>query len=359
MSPSVRDGRWIQALWNGGGAGARAVRAALAPAELVFAAVGAARTSLYGAGVLRTHATAVPALSVGNLTVGGTGKTPIAAHIARCLRGRGATPGIVLRGYGDDESLVHRVLNPDVPVIVSPDRVEGSHRAREMGCDVVVLDDAFQHRQASRVADVVLISADAWSIGRRHLLPAGPWREPLSALARASLVIVTRKAASRERADDILAVVMREVVRPSTIVHLAPGELRRLGGSETLAHDALHGATVLAISGIGDPSAFHAQLTSHGATVVAAVFRDHHRYSPADVAALSARGVRCDRVVCTLKDAVKLGPLWPHGSPLWYVSQRVEVERGEDALDAVLGATLAVRSASTHLGRPGSPGPPD
>lgn len=359
MLPSVRDGRWVQALWHGGGMGARAARAALAPAELVFSAMGAARTSLYDTGVLQTRPTAVPALSVGNLTVGGTGKTPMAAYLARRLRDAGAVPGIVLRGYGDDEPLVHRTLNPDVPVIVSPDRVEGSRRACDAGCDVVVLDDAFQHRRASRVADVVLVSADAWPVGRRRLLPAGPWREPLSALGRASLVVVTRKAASRDRADDVLAAVAREVARPWAIVHLTPGELRRLDGSEVVALDAMRGERVLAISGIGDPSAFHAQLALHGATVEAAVFGDHHRYSAEEVATLSARGAECARVVCTLKDAVKLGSLWPHASPLWYVSQRVDVERGEEALNAVLAATLAARSASTHLGRPGPPGPPD
>jgi tetraacyldisaccharide 4'-kinase len=119
----VGDGDWLRTLWEGDGIGARIARAALVPAELLFHTVSVTRTALYSSGILNTHATAIPALSVGNLTVGGTGKTPLAAYLAKRLRDQGATPAIVLRGYGDDEPLVHRTLNPDVPVVVSPDRV--------------------------------------------------------------------------------------------------------------------------------------------------------------------------------------------------------------------------------------------
>src|SRR3954463_10714855 len=101
------------------------------PAELLFQMVSSSRAALYSSGVLNSHPTAVPALSVGNLTVGGTGKTPVAAYLARRLRDAGAVPAIVLRGYGDDEPLVHRTLNPDVKVVVSPDRVAGSTEARD------------------------------------------------------------------------------------------------------------------------------------------------------------------------------------------------------------------------------------
>jgi tetraacyldisaccharide 4'-kinase len=331
----VGDGDWLRTLWEGDGIGARIARAALVPAELLFHTVSVTRTALYSSGILNTHATAIPALSVGNLTVGGTGKTPLAAYLAKRLRDQGATPAIVLRGYGDDEPLVHRTLNPDVPVVVSPDRVAGCIQARDLGCDVAVLDDAFQHRQASRVADIVVISADRWRGRQRHLLPAGPWRERLSAAGRASLAI------------------------PTAIVHLDPGTLRDANGTTTVDLSALANESVLAISAIGDPEAFEAQLARTGARVETAVFRDHHRYSAADVAMLHKRAERCDRVVCTLKDAVKLGPLWPGPSPLWYVSQRVVVERGVDAVDDVLTTTLLARSASIHSRRSGPSRPLD
>ena len=172
--------------------GARAVRSALLPASWVFGAIVARRNARFDAATLRRAA--LPSLSVGNLTVGGTGKTPVAAWCVEQLRARGARPAIVMRGVGDDEWRVHGLLNPGTPVIVSADRSDGVFTARARGADCVVLDDAFQHRQAARVADVVLVSADGFS-GRAHLLPAGLYREPLTALRRAQAVLVTDKAA--------------------------------------------------------------------------------------------------------------------------------------------------------------------
>jgi tetraacyldisaccharide 4'-kinase len=355
----VGDGDWLQSLWESDRLGARAARAALAPAEMLFGIITSARASLYSSGILPARPTAIPALSVGNLTVGGTGKTPLAAYFARRLLRAGAKPAIVLRGYGEDEPLVHRTLNPEVPVIVSPDRLVGVEDAKHQGCDVVVLDDAFQHRRASRVADIVLVSADRWHEQRRHLLPAGPWRERLTAASRASLAVVTRKAASLDRAEAVGEVVRREARIPGAIVSLEPSELRESRGVGLATIDALRGERVLAISAIGDPAAFAAQLGARGAVVTPARFRDHHRFTIADAGVLAEKGRRYDRVVCTLKDAVKLGPLWPGPSPLWYVSQRVVVERGEDAVERTLTTTLLARSASTHTGRPGLPGPTD
>ena len=353
------DGHWVHSLWNDDGLGWQLARAALAPAELVFRGVSASRGSLYSSGILRSHPTAVPALSVGNLTVGGTGKTPLAAYIARRLRTAGAKPAIVLRGYGQDEVLVHETLNPDVEVVVEKDRVAGSEEARRRGCDVVVLDDAFQHRRAKRVADIVVVSADSWTDGRRRLIPAGPWREPLEAARRASLAIITRKAARVDRARAVEAAVKRSAGIRTAVAHLAATELRRLGNDDAISTSALRATSVLAISAIGDPKAFEGQLVSCGASVESIAFRDHHRFTKTEAAKLAARAVHHDRIVCTLKDAVKLGPLWPGPSPLWYVSQRVDVESGADGLDDVLTTTLTARFASTRQGRPGLPGPPD
>jgi tetraacyldisaccharide 4'-kinase len=355
---NVRDGDWLHGLWASDGIGARVARAALTPAELLFGFITSARASLYSSGVFTAHPTAVPALSVGNLTVGGTGKTPLAAFFANRLSRAGAKPAIVLRGYGEDEPLVHRTLNPDVPVIVSVDRLAGVENAKRAGCDVVVLDDAFQHRRAGRISDVVLVSADSWR-EHRHLLPAGPWRERLTAARRASLAIVTRKAASLDQADLVVQTVRRAAGVPCAVVHLEVSELREANGSAAATIDALRGESVLAISALGDPIAFGAQLSARGAVVTPARFRDHHRFTVGDAKALAEKANGYDRAVCTLKDAVKLGPLWPGPSPLWYVSQRVVVERGDDAVDAVLETTLRARSASTQPGRPGLPGPRD
>jgi tetraacyldisaccharide 4'-kinase len=356
----VRDGDWLRALWEGETLASRAARAALIPAELLFSVGSAVRSSLYSSGILTTHATPLPALAVGNLTVGGTGKTPVAAYLAGQLRERGARPAIVLRGYGDDEPLVHRTLNPDVPVVVSPDRLAGIVEAQRDGCDVAVLDDAFQHRRVQRVADVVLVSADGPWTSRPRLLPAGPWREPLRAAERAAAVVITRKAAS----VDAAAAVVDALARASggvacAVVHLDASALRSWSAHHEVSIDSVRGESVLAISGIGNPDAFAAQLSARGARVSHRVFRDHHRFTRDDASALTAEAPRFDRVICTLKDAVKLGPLWPGPSPLWYVSQRVVVERGADAVDAVITTALRARTASPYSGRPGLPGPPN
>lgn len=340
----MADPSLTERLWFAGGVGARAARLALAPLEGVYRGVVAARGALYDAGVIRARGTAIPAVSVGNLSVGGTGKTPVAAWLAGRLRERGARPAIVLRGYGEDEPLVHRVLNPGVPVIVAPDRVEGTVRARAAGADVAVLDDAFQHRRARRVADVVLLSADRWS-GRPRLLPAGPWREPLGALRRATVAVVTRKAASPERAAEVEAAIASVVPGlPVCTVHLVPMALVSLDGEDRLSLGALDGVAVRVLVAVGDPDAFLRQLAAQGARVSAEVRPDHHHFSDDEIAAFARSVPRDGMAVCTLKDAVKLTGRWPAGAgPLWYVSQHVVVERGGSAIETVIDSTLRAR----------------
>ena len=336
--------RRLEHLWWGTGLGARAARAALLPASLLYRVATAVHAGLYRTGLRRAHALTLPAISVGNLTVGGTGKTPIAAWIASTLTRQGAHPAIVMRGYGEDEPLVHERLNPEVPVVVSPDRVRGAERASTLGADIVVLDDAFQHRRAARNADLVLLSADRWTSAPR-LLPAGPWRESLSALRRASMVLVTRKAASPATASAVADTIRHRFPGvPVGVAALVLQELRSVAGESTMPLEALAGARVLAIVAIGDPSAFLRQLAATDATVRAAVFPDHHAYTHAEVARLASMMAAGEIAVCTLKDAVKLTPHWPREAPpLWYVSQTVRVEEGRDALDALLTRVLAAR----------------
>ena len=336
--------RKLERVWWGTGLGARAARAALAPASLLYRVGTAMNGVLYRAGIRRARPLGLPAISVGNLTVGGTGKTPVAAWLASRLT-RQAHPAIVMRGYGDDEPLVHERLNPDVPVVVSADRVRGVERAATLGADVVVLDDAFQHRRAARNADLVLLSADRWTSAPR-LLPAGPWREPLSALRRASMVLVTRKAASPATASAVADTIRHRFPGiPVGVAALKLQELRSATGESTMPLEALAGARALAIVGIGDPSAFLRQLGTTDATVRAAVFPDHHAYTHAEVARLASMMAAGEIAVCTLKDAVKLAPHWPREAPpLWYVSQSVVIEEGRDALDTLLTRVLAART---------------
>lgn len=334
------------AVWYGEGLDAIIARAVLTPFEWVYGAASLADGARRASGAGRT---AAPTVSVGNLTVGGTGKTPIAAWFAAQLRARGRAPALLLRGYGDDESLVHAVLNPDVPVFVDADRRRAAAQAIGKGATALVLDDGFQHRQMPRDADVVVVSADLWSDLPVRLLPAGPFREPLSALRRASLVIVTRKAASAARAAE----VSRHLTRasggvPLAVAHLAPGRLCAWTGGAGESIEALRGQRVLAVSGIGAPEAFLAQLGAAGAQVEAATFGDHHAFSAHDVLELAARAAQADRVVCTLKDAVKLGPLWTaQRPPLWYLSQSVVIETGLANVDAMLDRLMSPAASFT------------
>jgi tetraacyldisaccharide 4'-kinase len=380
----VPEIRGVERLWYSPDLAARAARLALTPLELLYSGAMALRGRLYDAGLLPVHETRIPALGVGNLTVGGTGKTPVSAWLASELAVRGARPAIVLRGYGSDEQLVHEILNPAIPVIASPDRVAGMERAAASGVDTVVLDDAFQHRRAARTADIVLVSAERWNENRR-LLPAGPWREPLSSLRRAALAVVTRKAASLDDARRVADRVSLAAGGTATaIVHLALGELRMIprgtddaprstmsavhfgdrGGAALRDHSAVEAATpgslapsvlegqrVLAISAIGDPAAFEGQLAAVGASVESRSFPDHHRFTLQEALRLAAAAAQLARgasaapaAVCTLKDAVKLASLWPREAPpLWYVSQQPEVESGRAEVDALIARTLAAR----------------
>ncbi|HEU4722681.1 MAG TPA: tetraacyldisaccharide 4'-kinase [Gemmatimonadaceae bacterium] len=344
----------LEQLWYGDSLRAHLARAALRPAELVYAGAVRVRGTLYDRGLLARHAAPLPVLAVGNLSVGGTGKTPVTAWAVARLRERGARPAVVLRGYGGDEPIVHERLNPGLTVVVDPDRVRGARAAHAAGADCVVMDDAFQHRRVVRLQDWVLVSAERFDVATR-LLPAGPLREPRGALARASVVIVTRKIASAARAAEIADRLESASRVPAAVVHLAPsGTVNAVDGSPR-GLDVLRDARVVAVAAVGAPDDFFGQLRELGAREVRGfAFRDHHDFSSDDVRRVVAAASGADAVVCTLKDAVKLAPLWPRDAiPLWYVSQRADVERGAAVLDASLASILAARAST-----PSPAGPP-
>lgn len=329
------------AVWYRDGALVSAARALLSPASALYGVAiaritAAADRSPAAAGVL-------PALAIGNLTVGGTGKTPVSAWFARRMQTDGARPAIVMRGYGSDEVLVHQELNPTVPVIADPDRRAGIVEAKRQGADVAILDDAFQHRRVGRVADVVLLSADRWRLPAR-LLPAGPFREPLRALRRAQLVMLTVKAADEHVVASARQALQAETDSTVVTVDLQPSSFVRAGGGSEEGVAAFRGRRVLAVSGIGDPGAFARQLARLGVIPTGMPFGDHHAFDTASVARVLAAAAGYDAVVCTLKDAVKLRALWPDSAvPLWYVSQSVVLRDGTEAVDRVVRSVLAAR----------------
>ena len=335
MDRDLRDrvARW----WSGGGGAAgAALSVALWPAERIFRAGVRARGLAYEARLLRSARPAIPTISVGNLTVGGAGKTPVAAWIVSRLRQRGRDPAIVLRGYGRDEILVHRELNPGAGVFASPRRADAIERAAATGHDVAVLDDGFQHRAVRRDLDLVLVSADTWH-GNRRLLPRGPWREPLSALARADMALVTRKAASREEAGAVASTL--EGFAPAVAVCvLAIDRLLAVApaGAGPRERDWLVGRGVLAVTSIADPASFARQLEGLGAEVELAAFPDHHEFSDREAREIAARADGRP-IVVTRKDAVKLRELAPLAElEVRFATQRVEIESGAQTLDEAL-----------------------
>lgn len=330
------------------------VRGGLRPVSAAFGAAVARRNARYDrAGAVG----AIPAMSIGNLTVGGTGKTPVSSWFATRLAALGARPAIVLRGYGDDEWRVHRLLTPDVPVVADADRRAALHQAQRQGADCAVLDDAFQHRRVRRVSDVVLLSVDRFSTDVR-LLPAGPYREGLVALRRATAVIFTVKAADGARiaeVEDAVAGAAPDV--PRAVVRLVPHRVRLVAAAadgvtetSTTEHHLgwLAGRRLLLTSAIADAEALERQVVAQGVRLVRHQrFPDHHDFSAVDIERLARLAAGTDGVLCTLKDAVKLGPRWPReAGPLWYVSQTLVVDRGAEVLERECDRVLAARDAT-------------
>lgn len=332
-------------MWAGSAPVDRLARTLLFPFEAAFRTVVALRGVMYQSGFLKIQRSGIPVISIGNLTVGGTGKTPVAAWIASRLAARGRAPAVVLRGYGGDETMVHRILNPSIPVVEAADRVSGIQLSADSGADIAILDDAFQHRRAARDADLVLIGADDWT-GEQRLLPAGPYREPLAALKRASAVIITCRTAGDDTVEEIeRAVRAAAPAAPVAVVRLEIGDLINFSSpDQRLDVSVLLDRTVLAVAAIGNSRAFFRQLAAAGARVTTRAFPDHHQFTPVEIQELATLSSSCDYVVCTLKDAVKLGVHWPaDAGPLWYVSLSVKVVRGGSAIDEIISTFDSAR----------------
>jgi tetraacyldisaccharide 4'-kinase len=276
---------------------------------------------------------------VGNLTVGGSGKTPIAIWVAQYYAAKGYAPGVLLRDYGGDEALVHSKAVPSAHVVTGANRVEGAERALSRGAQVLVLDDAYQRLDIRRDLNILVVSAET-TRAVRWPLPAGPWREGWSALDRADLIIVTRKRATAEAAQQ-LAGDLRGLVRcPVAIAHLGLARLEGLMTARQLPPSALSGKRVVAASAIADPEGFVTQTKATGAAVQVATWKDHHQYGAQDVAWLAHAARRADHLVITEKDAVKLRDRWPQDAPEPLVA--VLDLTWEDAGDAVATALDAV-----------------
>jgi tetraacyldisaccharide 4'-kinase len=315
--------------------------APLVPLSHLYGLAMRARAALYARGLLSQQILPCRVISVGNLTVGGTGKTPVVIALAAALRDRGRKVGVISRGYkrrsetsvleisdgrtvrghpedsGDEPFLIAQRC-PGVPVAVGSDRpLVGRYLLDGFDLDTLVLDDGFQHLALRRDMDILVLDAGA-PFGNGYLLPRGRLREPLSAMERASAVLVTR-ASQAQRLDEVKATVRAVApAAPIWITDFTPSAILQVGSSAAVEPSVLKGERVLAVSGIGNPESFRRLLAAAGATVADhCVFPDHHAYSRDDLGRIrrSAEQVGADRIVTTEKDAVKLAPLIKTLSP--------------------------------------------
>ncbi|MDP3544197.1 MAG: tetraacyldisaccharide 4'-kinase [Elusimicrobiota bacterium] len=334
-------------------------RALLGAASLAYGAGVLARRGLYAAGVLKRKRVKAKVVCIGNLTSGGTGKTPAVLLAAETLRKRGHEVAILSRGYGrkaaapevsvlldgrpvdwrecgDEPWMIHQSLQGQgIPVLVCPDRAKAGALAVEMyGSRVLILDDGFQHLRLHRDLDVVLVNARD-PFGGRRLLPLGDLREPLSALKRAGLVVITHadRVTSAELArlrDDL------DLLHPGVTVVESAHKADHLLDVKTeaklpLAH--LKGQAVVALSGIGDPLSFETQLESLDIKVSQSWrFPDHHPYTTRELKSIEdLRGGL--PLVTTHKDFVRLSDDWRSllAGEVYVLGIKLELLKGRNA----------------------------
>jgi tetraacyldisaccharide 4'-kinase len=326
------------------------------PLALVFRVLIVLRASLYRAGVLRAQHVGVPVIVIGNLTVGGTGKTPVAQWVARQLTVRGRRVGIVLRGYGGshhggprvvtaadaaavvgDEAVLHAQQEGHV-VAIGADRVAAARLAVEQGAEVIVCDDGLQHVRLARDYEIAVVDG-ARGLGNGWLLPAGPLREPARRLESVHAVVLTDRGGTRPLQTLNLRRPLQVTARfaPGHAVNLLTGEKRPL--QQFAGVSPLH-----AIAGIGNPAAFFAALREHGLDVQTHALPDHAALDPA------ALSLPQDAIVLmTAKDAVKCAGIARPG--WWWVDLDLEMSRADAAilLDSLLART-GLTGAGVALG---------
>ena len=331
-------------------------RLALAPlgaASFAYGAGASAHRALYERGLARRARISCKVVSVGNLVVGGSGKTPLAAWVAAQLHARGRRSALATRGYGGtlreavhvasdgahvplpaavvgDEALLLAQLAPGVPVLAARQRALAGERAiAQFGTQVLVLDDGFQHHALARDVDLVVFGAEG--LGNGAILPRGPLREPIAALSRAHAVLAPNGALGA--GDEARLAGAAPLAERFTVLR-APRELRALGTrtprSAPEPPSALAGRKVGVLSALAHPAALRTTAEALGARVVAErSFADHHRYRPGDLAGLAADAPLW---ITSEKDAVKIEPAWCAGADVRVLALATSVAEPEKFL---------------------------
>lgn len=296
----------------------------------------------------------VPVVSVGALTAGGTGKTPVAAEVARTLMAAGVRVALLSRGYGragggkllvasdgegnladaseagDEPAMLARAL-PGLVAIVCADRARGGALAvSRYGAGALLLDDGFQNRRVAKDLDIVTVNGRS-PFGNGRMLPAGPLRMPASALSRAGLVIITKLASEDDPAPVRAMLGAMAPGAPLLEARTVPVAFRDLSTGKPLPLDAMRRRRVAAMCALAEPELFVEGLEEQGIEVAGRFFfPDHHRYARADIASVRDRAHAVEAIVTTEKDAVKIDPEWLGGGPpLLALSVRTEFDDRE------------------------------
>jgi tetraacyldisaccharide 4'-kinase len=320
------------------GVSASAFRRSLRAASWTYGSAAWLRNRCFDWGWRQSAAASVPVISVGNLTVGGTGKTPCVEYIARFLHKSGIRVAILSRGYGsnggpNDEALLLATNLPDVPHLQGPDRVSLANEAvTKFDSQVLILDDGFQHRRLQRTLDVVLIDAtEAWGYG--HLLPRGLLRESPRELRRADAVLLAHCDQVRDQDRQQLTREIRNLSPHALVVETEHRPLEWLvadGGTRPL--DEVSG-DVAAFCGIGNPDTFRRTIHSIGLMIREfRAFPDHHHYDPVELESWARQLPQGRPILTTQKDLVKLKQTKLAGHDLLAVRIDLSIQKGEEAL---------------------------
>lgn len=334
------------------------LRGLLWPASFVYQGVARARARCYRHGIFRQRRLAGAVISVGNLTLGGTGKTPMVMWVAERLLEEGHRVGILTRGYrgrrppeesgaflSDEVAMLRARLGKQAQFGIGADRHAKGLMLERHGVEWFVLDDGFQHLQLARDADVVLLDSTN-PLGGGLLFPAGRLREPKSALARADIVVITRS----DHAPAVEAVVRRETTAPifyarTKLVNVAPVAANPVDPSHRPAPEA----KCFAFCALGNPAAFFHDLRLWGFRVVGqAAYRDHHRFTARDAGEITRRALAtgAEALVCTEKDTYNLDPDQFQPWPVFFCSISLDLPEAARFWQAVKDTVRRKRAAT-------------
>ena len=339
----------------------------LHPLSLAYLLIVQARLFLFKTGIFKTNKLGYPVISVGNLTLGGTGKTPVVEYIARFFIDKGFKPAVLSRGYGrssktsiaivsdgenillkpgeaGDEPYFLAENNPTVPVIVGKKRFQAGKVAIEKyKPDVIILDDGFQHLSLARDLNIVLLNCVKFQ-GNSNIFPAGSFREPVSALQRADMILYTHSDEAPDNCCENLP-VRKDILKLKTIHTF--DKIVRVNDQKKISPEELNKKKVVLFCGIGEPGSFRKRVEQYGAEIVHyKYFPDHYFYKAGDIQSLykTAEILKADFILTTQKDSVKIKEVASAFPLIWTVMMKIEFTKGEEKFRKALFSCIKVLS---------------